>query len=117
MKKMIDAFTSIALTMTMLSIFSLFWGPRGRLSAGLDCGEFISSSLSIFMSSPTAIVITLLIYHGIDLSRINIGSNPHFNAWTEILRIPDFQPTAKQSATSSTDKGASRPQSRKIPSY
>jgi hypothetical protein len=52
----------------------------------------------------------------IDFSRIHIGPIPHFDAWTELVRIPDFQPTAKQSAASSTGKDASRPQSRKTSS-
>jgi hypothetical protein len=116
MKKMIDAFTGIELTRIVHSMFSLFSSPHGRLSVGIDCGEFISSPLSIFSSSPKAIAITLLIYGGIALSRIHIGPIPHFDAWTELVRIPDFQPTVKQSAASSTGKDASHPQPRKISS-
>jgi hypothetical protein len=77
---MIDAFTSIELTTIAHSIFLLFSEPLGRLSVRVDCGEFISSSLSVFMSSPKAIAITLLIDGGIDLSRINIGPISHFDA-------------------------------------
>jgi hypothetical protein len=58
----------------------------------------------------------LLICGGIDLSRIHIGPIPYFDAWTELVRILDFQPTAKQSVASSTGKDASRPQPRKISS-
>jgi hypothetical protein len=111
---MIDAFTGIELTRIAHSMFSFFSSQHGRLSVGIDCGEFISSPLSIFSSSPKAIAITLLIYGGIDLSRIHIGPISHFDAWTAFVRIPDFQPTTKQSAASSTGKDASRPQSRKI---
>jgi hypothetical protein len=113
---MIDAFTSIELTRIAHSMFSLFSSPHGRLSVAVDCGEFISSPLSIFSSSLKAIAITLLIYGGIDLNRIHIGEIPHFDAWRELLRIPDFQPTAKQSAASPAGKDASRLQSRKISS-
>jgi hypothetical protein len=113
---MIDAFTGIELTMITHSMFSLFSSQHGRSSVGLDYEEFISSPLSIFSSSPNAIAITLLIYGRIDLGRIHIGPIPHFDAWTELVRIPDFQPTAKQSAASSTGKDASHPQPRKISS-
>jgi hypothetical protein len=113
---MIDAFTSIELARTAHSMFSLFSSPHGHVLVGVDCGEFISSPLAIFSSSPKAIVITLLIYGGIGLSRIHIGPIPHFDAWTELLKILDFQPTTKQSAASSTCKDASRPQSQKISS-
>jgi hypothetical protein len=116
MKKMIDAFTNIELTRIAHSMFSLFSSAHGRLSVGVNCGEFISSPLSIFSSSPKAIAITLLIHGGIDLSRIYTGPIPHCDAWTELLGIPDFQPTAKQNAADSTGKDANCPQSRKISS-
>jgi hypothetical protein len=79
-EKMIDAFTGIELTRIAHSIFSLFSSSHVRLSVGIDCGEFISSPLSIFSSGPKAIAITLLICGGIDLSRIHIGPIPYFDA-------------------------------------
>jgi hypothetical protein len=114
-EKMIDTFTSIELNGSRIPCFH-FSRAHIDVYQWINCGEFISSPLSIFSSSLKAIAITLLIYGWIDLSRIDIDPNPHFDAWTELLRIPDFQPTAKQSAASSTGEDVSCPQSRKISS-
>jgi hypothetical protein len=79
-EKMIEAFIGTELTRITHSMLPLFSIPHGRLLVEIDCGEFISSPLSIFSSNPKAIAITLLICGGIDLSQIHIGPIPHFDA-------------------------------------